>query len=179
MIVRRVKLDNQGVGSNYGLITSKSEAKNPNVSWFNSDTEEEVSWNNIQKVFLDLEDSLIWVYVKEVDQLILYDKSKEIFTVYSSNLSNNPRCGVTSLTRTEIARGIRLPIDCNNYQGLIATLESMLKKGFPAINPTNLKVYLKGIEVSDSEIDGRLLILWVTSILLRAERGLKCLKLKD
>lgn len=46
----------------------------------------------------------------------------------------------------------------------------MTDLGFPALNPSNLAVYLNGIRQSDEEVDSRLMQLWVKHTILKVEK---------
>lgn len=163
MLVTRKPKDNtvEGVGARYGLLTSSG------VEWFN-EVSSNISSRDLLKV--TLAEKVICFYIKEVDQLIVYEKDEELFRVYHGSLLPEVGYLVDTASRGGIVAGYRLAFDGISYQNILESLSIMTDLGFPALNPSNLAVYLNGVRQSDEEVDSRLLQLWVKHTILKVEK---------
>lgn len=159
MLVVRNDKTPTGVKSNYGVLDNR-EVKLFDGSYLKLSEVKRISLSN----------EVLFHYVESVDQLIVYEKDNELFKVYHGSLIPEVGYLVDTVSRKAIVSGDRLTLDGNNYQGILETLSEMTDKGFPALNPSNLSVYLNGVKQDGEEVDSRLLSLWTKYVILNIEK---------
>ena len=163
MLVYRRQKDLFGVGANYGIVLNpESKSIIKSVRWLDGTSSETSSryFNVISKEYkIDYDIAL--------DQLIILDKDK--VKVFNSTLNEKQPYLVSTTNIQDLTSEAKLSLNCLNYENVLELLYNLYNKGFPAINPTNLNLYVKGIKQNSDEVNTRLLNLWVFYNIIKNE----------